>query len=239
MTEPMKALIVDDEEKIRSFIRETLERSGHTVFSAGSGEEALEILQETAFDLAVLDLKLSGFVDGQRVLEAIRWRWPSTVVIMLTAHGSLESALDAIKENVDSYLLKPVRPSELRKAIEEAVYHRRQLIDHEQDTGKVEVIESGPFRIDLARHLATRSGKPLELSDREFRLLVHLIENAPEVIDPKHLVRIVRQYEPEHQHEAREIIKWYIHRLRKKAEPDPGNPRHIINVHGVGYRFSD
>jgi DNA-binding response OmpR family regulator len=69
-------------------------------------------------------------------------------------------------------------------------------------------------------------------------LLLHLMQNAPQVIAPTELVRVVRQYEVEHPHEAREIIKWYIHRLRRKIEPDPAEPRHIINVRGVGYRFS-
>jgi DNA-binding response OmpR family regulator len=64
------------------------------------------------------------------------------------------------------------------------------------------------------------------------------MKNAPQVVGPKELVRVVRQYEPDHTHEAREIIKWYIHRLRKKVEPDPSNPRYILNVRGVGYRLS-
>lgn len=238
MTESLKTLIVDDEENIRLFLRETLERADHTVTSASSGEEALEILQNTAFDLAILDLKLRGPIDGQRVLEAIRWRWPATVVIILTAHGSLESALEAIQENVDGYLLKPVRPAVLRQEIEEALYRRRQILDAEEDKDQSQAIELGPFRVDLERHLATRNEERLDLSDREFKLLVHLMRNAPEVIGPKELVQIVRQYEPEHLQEAREIIKWYIHSLRQKVEPDPSNPQYIINVHSVGYRFS-
>jgi DNA-binding response OmpR family regulator len=64
------------------------------------------------------------------------------------------------------------------------------------------------------------------------------MQKAPQVVGPKALVKAVRQYEPEHMYEAREIIKWYIHRLRKKIEPDPSNPQYILNVRGVGYRFS-
>jgi DNA-binding response OmpR family regulator len=65
------------------------------------------------------------------------------------------------------------------------------------------------------------------------------MQNAPQVISPAELVRVVRQYDPEYTPEAREIIKWYIHRLRHKVEPDPANPRYILNVRGVGYRFAD
>jgi DNA-binding response OmpR family regulator len=100
------------------------------------------------------------------------------------------------------------------------------------------IIECGLFVVDLEKHVATRKGVPLELTPREFSLLVHLMENEPQVISPTDLVRVVRQYEAEHPHEAREIIKWYIHRLRQKVEPDPSEPVHVINVRGVGYRFS-
>ena len=237
MPEVIRTLVVDDEERIRFFLIETLERVGHIVTAVASGEDALARLQDTAFDLAILDLKLGGPVDGQRVLEAIRWRWPATVVIMLTAHGSLESAVDAIREGVDGYLLKPVRPAEVRQAVEEAMYHRQKLLEAEQQATSGQFLRRGPFTVDLERHEASFDGQPLDLSPRDFTLLVHLMQNAPQVVGPKELVRVVRQYEPDHMHEAREIIKWYIHRLRKKVEPDPSHPRYILNVRGVGYRF--
>jgi two-component system response regulator RegX3 len=234
----MRTLVVDDEERIRFFLTKTLERVGHVVTAVASGEEALDRLQDTAFDLAILDLKLGGPIDGQRVLEAIRWRWPATVVIMLTAHGSLESAVDAIQEGVDGYLLKPVRPADVRRAVQEALYRRQKLLEAEKEDRGGHVLQRGPFRVDLERHEASFEGRALDLSPRDFTLLVHLMQNAPEVVGPKELVRVVRQYEPDHMHEAREIIKWYIHRLRKKVEPDPANPRYILNVRGVGYRFA-
>lgn len=113
MADRLQTLVVDDEEGIRFFLKETLHRAGHVVVTASSGEEALGQLRETAFDLVMLDLMLGGRVDGLRVLEAVRWRWPETVLINLTAHGSLESAMAAIREGVNSYLLKPVEPHEL------------------------------------------------------------------------------------------------------------------------------
>src|SRR5690554_6574215 len=104
--EQVNTLVMDDESGIRFFIKETLQRAGHNVTTASSGEEALDILRDTRFDLVMLDLMLGGRVDGLRVLEAIRWRWPEAVVIILTAHGSLDSAMEAIREGVDRYLLK-------------------------------------------------------------------------------------------------------------------------------------
>ena len=101
------------------------------------------------------------------------------------------------------------------------------------------MLQRGPFSVDLNKHLATRDGQSLELTPQEFELLVHLMQKAPGVISPEELVRVVRDYEPEYLHEAREIIKWYVHRLRRKVEPDPSSPRHILNVRGVGYRFGE
>jgi len=234
----MRTLVVDDEEGVRFFLTETLQRAGHYVVTAASGEEALERLRETAFDLIMLDLRLGGRVDGMRVLESVRWRWPGTLVIILTAHGSLDSALTAIREGVDGYLLKPVEPDEVRQAVEEAMMRRQKLTHADGGEEETRTIQRGPFVIDLERHIASFDDQEIDLTPREFTLLVHLVQNAPQVITPQDLVRIVRQYEPEHIYEAREIIKWYVHRLRKKVEPDPSNPRYILNVRGVGYRFA-
>jgi DNA-binding response OmpR family regulator len=239
MNEPLRTLVVEDEDRIQFFLRETLERVGHTVTTVSSGEEALELLQDTEFDVILLDLILGGRIEGQRVLEAVRWRWPATVVIMLTAHGSLESAVDAIREGVDGYLLKPVKPDDVREAVKEALYRREQLVTEQTKEAEEVILRKGPIAIDLRKHTATFNERALDLSPRELALLRHLLERAPEVIGPKELVAVVRDYKPEHMYEAREIIKWYIHRLRKKVEPDPSKPRYILNVRGVGYRFAE
>lgn len=237
MAEEIHTLVVDDEEGIRFFLEETLRRAGYVVVMAASGEEALERLRETPFDLVMLDLMLGGRVDGLRVLEAIRWRWPETVVVMLTGHGTLESAMAAIREGVDGYLLKPVEPHEVRQAVREALERRKRLVQSQEMGGEGQTLDRGPFFIDLKKHLVALDGLPLELTPSEFKLLVHLIRNAHRVVPPKELVWAVQQYECQDLHEARQIIKWYIHGLRRKVEPDPSSPRFIVNVRGVGYRF--
>ena len=155
MMDPVHNLVVDDEETIRFFLKETLQRAGHTVVTASSGEEALDRLRETPFDLIMLDLRLGGRVDGLRVLEAVKWRWPQTVVIILTGYGSLESAMAAIREGVDGYLLKPVEPQEVRQAVQEALERRERLAcPQEIEEG---VLQSGPFSVDLNKHLVRRA----------------------------------------------------------------------------------
>jgi DNA-binding response OmpR family regulator len=229
MAELIRALVVDDEERIRYFLKKTLERVGYVVVAASSGEEALDLLRDTAFDVAIIDLSLGGRVDGIKVLEAIRWRWPGMAAVILTAHGSLESAMAAIREGVDGYLLKPAKPEEVRAAVQQAL--ERQ--------GALQIVQRGGFFVDLEQHLATCDGHALDLSPQELKLLVHLMQTAPRVVPPSELVRVVREYDPEDLYEARQIIKWYIHRLRQQVEPDPSNPCHILNVRGVGYKFKE
>jgi DNA-binding response OmpR family regulator len=229
--------VVDDEVGIRFFLEETLRWAGHDVVTASSGEEALDRLRETPFELVVLDMKLGGRVDGLRILEKIKWRWPETVVLILTAHGSLESAMAAIREGVDGYLLKPVEPDEVLEAVHEALNRRQRLTHLQEAKDEAAILKQGPFAVDLQRHLATADGQPLQLTHQEFVLLAYLMKHAHRVLTPRELVRAVRQIECETPQEARQIIKWYIHRLRHKIEADPSNPRHIVNVRGVGYRF--
>jgi two-component system response regulator RegX3 len=138
---------------------------------------------------------------------------------------------------VDGYLLKPVEPEEVHQAVQEALNRRKRLVRSVEAGQEEHVLQQGPFCVGLDKHTATRDGQPLELTPQEFKLLVTLMQNAHRVISPRELVRVVREYESEDVYEARQIIKWYIHRLRRKVEPDPSNPRYILSVRGVGYRF--
>lgn len=241
MARQIRSLIVDDEAGIRFFLEEALQQVGHSVVTVSSGEEALDRLREARFDLILLDLKLGGRVDGIRILESVKWRWPATVVIILTAHGSLDSSLAAIREGVDGYLLKPVEPEELWQVVEEALNRRSKLArayeQREEDEEKGQILQSGPFTVDLEKQMAAMAGQLLDLNASEFALLAHLMQNAYSAVRPPELVKVVRGYECDHLNEARQIIKWYIHSLRQKVEPDPSQPRYILTVRGIGYRF--
>jgi two-component system KDP operon response regulator KdpE len=233
----IQTLVVDDEQNVREFISEALERVGHTTTQAKNGEEALDILRDQFFDLAVLDLNLGGKTNGLRVLEAIRWRWPETAAIILTGQGSLESAMQAIREGVDIYLLKPVVTADLRKAAEEAIEKRRQYFDRKADEASQPVLESGPVCIDVDKRLTRVNGNEVTLTPREFALLVHLVKNSHRVVPPKELAQVVGEFTPDSQYEARQYIKWYVHELRKKIEKDASNPELIATIREGGYRF--
>jgi DNA-binding response OmpR family regulator len=239
MTDAIRTLVVDDDESIRFFLSQTLRNEGHIVTLASNGEEALERLRETRFDLTILDLKLGGRIDGLRVLEAVNWRWPRTAKIMLTGHATLDSAIAAIHENVDAYLLKPVRAHEVRQIVKEVLARQSKSQRIEEPVAGENLLHQGPFSVDLDRRVVEINAKPKDLTDGEFNLLVHLVRNAHRVVPPSELVKAVRGYECDHVQEARDIIKWYVHRLRRKVEPNPSRPRHILNVRGVGYTFKE
>jgi two-component system alkaline phosphatase synthesis response regulator PhoP len=229
-------LIVDDEIGIRFFLEETLQKAGYQTSSVTSGEEALAFLKDTDVDLIFLDLNLGGRIDGHRVLEAVKWRSPDTLVIILTAHASMDSALAAIREGVDGYLQKPVGPAEIRQVVLD-VLNRRKKSSQPQIEQKTEptTLEFKALSLDTGKHIARLNDELLNLTPSEFKLLAYFLNNPERVLPPRELVSIVRDYDTEDDLEAREIIKWYIHRLRHKIETDPSNPEYIINVRGVGY----
>lgn len=233
----IQTLIVDDEENIRSFISEALESEGHVTSQATSGEEALAVLRDQFFDLVVLDLNLGGKVNGLRVLEAIRWRWPETAAIILTGQGSLESAMQAIREGVDIYLLKPVETAELRRSAEEAISKRRKYFDKKVEESSNPILEIGPVLLDVDKRQAKVNGIEVTMTPREFILLLHLMKNSHRVVPPKELALVVGEFTPDNQYEARQYIKWYIHELRKKIEDDPARPVLVATIREGGYRY--
>ena len=241
MDHQIQTLIVDDDEGIRFFLQEVLTGEGHAVVTASSGEEALERLRDQRFDLAFLDLNLGGRIDGLRVLEAISWRWPQMARVILTGHGTLDSAMSAIREGVDAYLLKPVKADQVRQVAQEALAKRQTSDPAPSAEPPAEVdpthLQRGPFVVDLDSGGVAHNDQPLALNSCEYKLLVHLMENDERPVPVQELVQVVRGYRCEHVHEARDIIKWYVYSLRQKVEENPSAPRHILNVRGVGYTF--
>jgi DNA-binding response OmpR family regulator len=121
----VKILVVDDELSIRLFLEETLTNDGHQVVAVESGERALELIDHQTFDLALLDLMLGG-ISGMEVLSALRQQSPDTVVIILTAHGSLETAVEALRQGAHDYLFKPCKTVQLRESIRQGLLKRQR-----------------------------------------------------------------------------------------------------------------
>ena len=243
---------------MRATLTEILQGEGYRVSAAASGEAALEILKQTPIDLMVLDLKMAG-LDGLQVTEAAQQISPDAVIIMLTAHGTLESAISAMRRGAFDYLLKPASVPEITAAVQRGLQHRAQAMrQHDLITlmqraikelqlpgagatgdsgGRDRFIQSRGVSLDLQRHVATASGNLLDLTLTEFKLLSYLMQRPDQVVSPRELVSAVQGYDAD-EHEARAIVRVHVRRLRQKLEPDPDNPQYVLNVRGVGYLFA-
>jgi DNA-binding response OmpR family regulator len=258
-----KILIVDDEEAIRFSLEELLARDGYQVVAVESGERALASLATERFDLALLDLRLKG-ISGLEVLAGLREQAHDTAVIVLTAHGSLETAIDALRQGAHDYLLKPCDAASLRESVRTALRKRERelrqqalLLQVEQSlTASLEEIRAavvqpllapeperdatppslrrGGLVVDLAQHVITLDGYRLELSRTEFDLLACLAERAPHVISAQELVRRVQGYECD-RFEAGDIVRHHVYHIRQKAKSAVGREDLIRTVRGVGY----
>lgn len=252
-------LVVDDEPAARLSLAELLSLEGYEVTAAASGEEALELLSEGPFDLAIVDLKMPG-MDGIDVVSALQKHSPDTIIIMLTAHGTLETAVQAMRQGAHDYLLKPANVNEIMASVKAGLdKHRRELrrrellslmqhtlaaISDETSMTSAEppiitdrFLQVREVLVDQQKHLATFRGQPLDLTPTEFKLLVYLLLHPDCVLSPQELVQEVQGYEADHW-EARSIIRVHIRRLRQKLEPDPALPSYIITVRGAGYMFA-
>jgi DNA-binding response OmpR family regulator len=261
----IRILVVDDEAAERITLGEVLRLEGYHVTLAASGEQALAIVrQEPMFDLAILDLRLPG-MDGLQVLDGIRRISAETIVILITGYGTLETAVQALRKGAYDFLLKPSPVEEVLVAVRRALSelkagrHRRLLIGQLQNTlqalvattdglmgidtlAGLEKIDdgttaAGDIHIDKGKHMVTYRGQPVELTPTEFRLLECLVGRVGEVCTPQELVRCAQGYDTD-AWGARSIVRVHIRRLRRKLEPDPENPRYILNVRGVGYLFT-
>ncbi|HOT91207.1 MAG TPA: response regulator transcription factor [Anaerolineae bacterium] len=261
--EDTRILVVDDETAERVTLGEVLRLEGYHVSLAASGEQALAMVrQEPPFDLAILDLRLPG-MDGLQVLDGIRRTSAETIVILITGYGTLETAVQALRKGAYDFLLKPCPVEEVLAAVRRALSElqvgrqRRVLMTQLQNTLQAliattdglalepvreltkgdDVLVVGDVQIDRGKHLVTYRGQPVELTPTEFRLLECLVERVDEVCTPQELVRCAQGYETD-AWGARSIVRVHIRRLRRKLEPDPENPRYILNVRGVGYLFA-
>jgi len=252
-----RILVVDDEAPMRATLEEILGGEGLNVATAANGEAALAALQREPIDLMLLDLRMNG-LDGLQVIEAASKISPDTVVVMLTAHGSLDSAISAMRRGAFDYLLKPARVPEILDAVQRGLANRTQklrqrdlvnlmqrAISELQVTGAAPEPPAAPERfiqargisLDLQRHVASAHGELLDLTLTEFKLLAYLMQRPDQVASPRELVNAVQGYDAD-EYEARAIVRVHVRRLREKLEADPASPEYILNVRGVGYLFA-
>lgn len=226
----MTILIVDDEPRIRDFVRMNLELEHYRVIEACNGREALETLREHLPDLVVLDVTMPE-MDGFETLRAIRE--VSTVpVIMLTVRQSEQDRIRGLDLGADDYIAKPFSPGELLSRIRALL--RRVFMP--SPARKDEIIVDPDLKMDFSRHEVIVRGKKVALRPTEYRLLYHLVNNAGRLLTHETLLSKVwgREYRDEAHY-----LRLYITYLRQKLEKDPSHPKYILTERGLGYRFKE
>jgi DNA-binding response OmpR family regulator len=223
-------LLVDDDTLMRRSLTFGLERAGYKITSAASAEDALEISRRQYPDLVILDINMPG-MDGLQALEHFK-KQANIPVIFLTARRRDLDEIVGLELGADDYITKPVNLDVLLARIK-AVFRRMELtsppLSHPEGT-----LSTGELILDPVAHKVTLAGEQVELSPREFDLLHMFMLNPGRVISNAELVSAIWGPEFTGQPQALYVhIRW----LRKKIEEDPDDPKRILTVHGIGYRF--
>ncbi len=221
-------LVIDDEPKIAKQARDYLEKSGFQVLTAGDGKAALAIARHERPDLVVLDLNLPG-MDGLDVCRALR-RESDVPIIMLTARAEEADRLIGLELGADDYIVKPFSPRELVARVRAVLRRVRG------ETRQPGFIRAGDLEIDLDGHRAACAGEPLQLTRSEFTLLATLAQHPGQTFTREQLLDRLHGVAYEGFDRS---VDAHIKNLRRKLEDDPLQPRYVLTVYGVGYKFSD
>ncbi|MGC2196419.1 MAG: response regulator transcription factor [Terriglobales bacterium] len=219
-------LLVEDEAALRISLSERLRREGYVVEVASDGARALEQATTRAFDLIILDARLSGR-NGIEVCRDIRDAGLANSILLLTSQGQTAERVLALKLGADDCVPKPFEMSEVLARIE-ALLRRRRLRAGEG------VHRFGAIRIDIPRGKVTREGKPVFLLLREFQLLRYLVQHAGIPLARDELLREVWGYEAG---TFTRTVDVHVAELRRKLETNPKHPELILTVPGIGYQF--
>ncbi len=221
-----KLLVVDDERPIADILKFTLEKEGYQVVCAYDGEEALQMVQAERPDLILLDVMLPGR-DGMDVCRIVR-QSHQMPIIMLTAKDSELDKVLGLELGADDYVTKPFSARELVARVK--AHLRRQNPKEDEAVGHFLRIHE--LEIDLQSYTVTKQGETLELTHREFELLVYLARHQGQVLTREHLLQAVWGFD--YFGDVR-TVDVTVRRLREKIEDDPSQPKYIITRRGLGY----
>ncbi|MFE4973862.1 response regulator [Kitasatospora sp. NPDC056651] len=227
-----RVLVVEDEESFSDALSYMLRKEGFEVAVAATGPDALEQFERNGADLVLLDLMLPG-LPGTEVCRQLRVR-SNVPVIMVTAKDSEIDKVVGLEIGADDYVTKPYSTRELVARIR-AVLRRRGEDGGAGDAGGGPgALEAGPVRMDVDRHVVTVDGAKVDLPLKEFDLLEMLLRNAGRVLTRMQLID--RVWGADYVGDTK-TLDVHVKRLRAKIEPDPGAPRYLVTVRGLGYKF--
>jgi DNA-binding response OmpR family regulator len=219
----MRILVVEDDRKVARFIQQGLEEEGHAVDVAGDGEEGGLLAHVNPYDVVVLDIQLPKR-NGLQLAAELRREGIATPILMLTARDSTEDVVRGLDAGADDYLTKPF-------AFEELVARLRALGRRSAAAAAGGVLRFADVEVDRARHRASRGGRELALTPREFRLLAYLLERPDEVVTRIELLEKVwdMSFDP-----GTNVVDVHVSNLRRKLE-EGGGPRVLHTVRGIGF----
>ena len=242
MIKKSNILVVDDELVERQTLTDILRLEGYHVNAVANGEAAVDFVRLNPVDLIVLDLRMPG-MNGLEVVKVVNRISPDVEIILLTAHGSMESAIEALRNRIHDYLLKPASPIQVIESVRRGLARRnvriqskeRQTVEGGADEHAIIALGDGTV-IDFGRRLVTSGTRTVFLTPAEGRLLKIFAENVGKVFTHRELVLLVQGYSTSQQ-EAPEILRPLVSRLRQKLAKTPTLMKRIVSVRGTGYVF--
>lgn len=228
-----RVLIAEDESAIRDFVVINLKRGGYEVVEAHDGAEALELYEECGgdIDVAVLDVMMPN-VDGLQVCKELREKNNNIGIIMLTAKSQEMDKITGLMMGADDYMTKPFSPTELVARVD-AIYRRVAMINHVGDKNNEE-ITLGNFKLNTKSRSFSKNGKNIELTQVEFQIVELFFSKPGEALSRTDILEKV--WGTDYYGEEK-IVDVNIRRLRMKVEDDPSEPKHLMTVWGVGYKW--
>ena len=229
-----KILVCEDEDAIRDFVVINLTRAGYEVTEATNGEEALQKYDEFNgdFDVAILDIMMPG-IDGLQVCKELRNMNSGIGIIMLSARTQEMDKVTGLMLGAEDYITKPFSPSELTARVD-SLYRRVVMSEANSENNFKEELKSGIFTLNLRNRSLTKNGTIIELTQVEFQIMEYFFSKPGTALDRTDILNHVwgEQYVGEEK-----IVDVNIRRLRMKVEDEPSNPKYIVTVWGLGYKW--
>jgi DNA-binding response OmpR family regulator len=237
MSEPgIKILIIEDEPTVRLGLEDNLALEGYKIIACENGVEGLEAFKKESPELVILDLMMPG-MDGLEVCRQVRALRPSTLIIMLTARASEVDKVVGLELGADDYLTKPYHPRELIariKALLRRVSVQQEAAGSQNGDKGLQELKFGDVVVDFKTYRAQKGGAEILLSAKEYDL-IRFLASQPDV--PVTRDQLLDQVWGYNSYPTTRTVDNFIARLRQKVEDSPERPRHILTVHGVGYKF--
>jgi two-component system, OmpR family, phosphate regulon response regulator PhoB len=231
---PKRLLLVEDDRALAELVSFHFDRAGYAVTRTGDGEEALILAEEVKPDLVLLDWMIEG-ISGIEVCRRLRRRQATANVpiIMLTARGEEDDRIRGLETGADDYMTKPFSMRELLARVR-AMLRRSRMVQQASEADGAQAVRSGDLEADPLQRRVTLGEKSVQLKPKEFDLLVYLMQQRGRVLTRDQLLEKVWGYTFGGDTRTVDVhIRW----LREKIEEDPGTPRRLETVRGVGYRF--